>query len=317
MPKTIYISASSLRSFLGCKRRYMFEYVERLRPVTRAAPLTIGSAVHSGMRHLLSSSSIVTKEGIREAVTEAYAPEEIELAGPEPEIAVEAVCAFDAHVNWRGWDILETEKRFEIQVGHGRRLIGYMDGVVAQDGILYTLEHKTASGGVSDAYLHHLLWDIQATAYIMAARAMGYEVCGVLYNFLPKPTIKRLYATPEECRKYKRDGSLYASQRVFDETDAEYVERVRAWYAENGDLFSQHIATRNDNQLKSMVTSISQIVTDMRRCESTGAYYRNPGACAIMSCPFASICLEDTPEIREANFTVRPPRREEQDNDTE
>ena len=62
---------------------------------------------------------------------------------------------------------------------------------------------------------------------------------------------------------------------------------------------------RNKNQVEKLIEDVKKLATDMRACERDGSYYMNPSHCQMMSCPYASICLEDTPEVRAANFCAR------------
>jgi hypothetical protein len=324
MPKTITLSASSISTFMSCRRKYWFQYVEKMKPIRREIPLSLGAAVHAGLEFLFKSGSGVqmTRDAIHEAVTESYTQDELNDSGTEPDVAVELVSAFDRAVDWRSkWEFIRVEPKFEVPIGFGRRLIGYYDGIVRVNNALYVLEHKTVKGQVQERRLNHLLWDIQAGLYVASAWEMGIPVIGVLYNFLPKPTIEQATATPMEDRKYTKEkvdkqgnvtepSRLYANMRETDETNAEYVARVKAWYDErlNQDFFRQHIITRNEAQVKSLLEQVKHLSKDMRACERDQSYYMNPSACQTLSCPFASVCLEDTPEAREANFTRRDPR---------
>lgn len=304
MPKTINLSASSIRTFMSCRRRYWFQYVERLQPLVRETPLSFGSAVHAGLEFLFNSRSN-NPERIMAAIKESYSAQELEESGNNPDLALRAVLAYDRNVPWNTWRMLAVEPWFEVSVGHGRRLRGRWDGLVEVNGSLFVLEHKTVAGGVSERALHHLLWDMQAGLYILAAREKGLNVQGILYDFIPKPTIEPLLATPAEKRKYTKEGKLYGNQRDTDETKEAYMDRVDEWYDANKAGFIQHIVQRNQNQIDALVGQIMQLATDIRVCENNEAYYMNPSACAVLSCPYQGVCLEDTPEAREANFTTR------------
>lgn len=309
MPKTINMSASSIGTFMSCRRKYYFQYVEGLQPLVRAVPLSFGSAVHAGLEHVFKTLDC-SHGSIKRAVEGSYSVDELNESGVEPLVAVETVHAFVNSVDWGRWQFWKVEPWFEVMLGHGRRLRGRFDGIVQIDGSLFILEHKTVSGAVTEKRLSHLLWDQQASLYVASAWKQGLDVKGILYNFLPKPTISQATATPEHKRKYKKDGTLYANCREFDETNEEYIERVREWYASRSvpEYFRQHIVTRNEAQVEAMVDNVKRIASDIRRAESQGDWYMNPQACQVLSCPYASVCLEDTPEAREANFTAREMR---------
>jgi hypothetical protein len=171
-------------------------------------------------------------------------------------------------------------------------------------GSLYIIEHKTIAGGVTEKRLNHLLIDNQASIYTAAAKAVGYDVSGVIYNFIPKPTIERHLATPMEKRKYKQDGTLYANQRSEDECDDAYIARVDEWYQKNELSFVQHLVVRNAAENASAIGMAESVIGDIHHAASTSRYYRNPDACKMFGCPYFSVCVEDTKELREANFSI-------------
>jgi hypothetical protein len=313
MPTTIKLSASRMATFMSCRRKYWFRYIEKLEPRVRETPLSFGEAVHNGLEWLFNNrDSIYVNDAslLREAMAEAYTADELqqEGAGLNMSIAVLCVQAFNCTVAWREWEFIDLERWFEVPSGHGRRIHGRWDGLIKVDGSSFLLEHKTVAGSVSERRIHHLLWDQQASMYIAAAHSLGFtDVKGILYNFIPKPTIEQATATPMEKRKYKKDGELYANMRDRDETDEEYLARVVEWYESHAtpDYFRQHIVTRNARQIEATMKMQAQVASDIRRCETEGRWYPNPSSCAMVSCPFASVCLEDTPEARRENFVDR------------
>ena len=310
MAKSIQLSSSKIQTFLSCRRKYWFSYVENLKPITREAPLSFGSSLHSALELMFKNGNgkATCKEELYKAIVDSYTPDELLASGCEPDVALLAALAFDKSVGWRSsWEFLNVEPSFEVSTGHGKKLVGRYDGIIRVNGSLYVLEHKTVSGAVTERRLNHLLWDMQAGLYIMSAWEQDIPVVGVMYNFIPKPTIDMQLATPPDKRKYTKEGKLYANQRELDETRDEYLARVEQWYAEHsgGDYFRQHIVTRNRQQVDGLLRNVNQIAKDIRTCEKTNSFYMNPSACQMLSCPFVSVCLEDSPEAREANFNKK------------
>lgn len=103
------------------------------------------------------------------------------------------------------------------------------------------VEHKTSGEdiGLGSTYWRRLTLDSQISNYIIGAQALGYAPRGVLYDVARKPALRPYQATPEESRKYKKDGTLYANQREHDETPEEYYGRVLADIAEKPDVYFQ------------------------------------------------------------------------------
>jgi len=259
--------------------------------------MSFGSAVHKGLEAMFTGK---IGEDILKAVMEIY-PDEDYAKDPKPaESAIACLMEFDRRIDWQSWNFIDVENYFKVKMGYGKRLHGFFDGIIERNGALLLLENKTL-GKIDERYVHHLLWDEQSSFYIYAARELGFDVRGVLYNLLPRPAINPLLATPEDKRKYKKDGSLYATQRDHDETDEEYLDRVREWYAEKAQ-FQTHVIQRNTEQLEQLKRNFDMIVRDMKACEKDETFYPNGRSCSVLPCEYAGICLESTPEIIEANF---------------
>ena len=304
--RTLDISMSSIKCFLTCRRKYCLRYVEGLEPLRKARPLSMGGAFHKGLEILWNGGDMTAA---REAVAASYTPDQRIEAGFDPDLAETILCEYDARVHWKAWGIQKAERKFRINMGYGLWLNGYIDAVASCDSRGLLIETKLLSS-IDDGYLNHLLWDDQAAIYLYAARRLGIEVSGIMYNIVQKPTIKPLRATPEGDRKFKKDGTLYANQRDRDETMAEYLERVKAWYADPERVpFVQHTVYRNEAQLKELEARVGMIAADIKAAYKDDSWYPNGGACAVMSCEYESLCLENTPEAR-AMFQIDKPKEE-------
>lgn len=329
------ISASMVRSWKSCRRRFFFEYVEEIRPLYTPRPLSFGTAVHAGAEYIFEKIAdgtfSISRCELRERILAAYRPEDLELATVEPELAAIAVeelfrQGFVENVLFGRKVVFEKiEHEFEVKCGYAKRLVGKFDGIlqVEIEGrlIRLLLELKTATSP-DERYYDHLLFDDQATLYVYAANELGHDVRGILYIVLSKPTLRRRLETPEADRKYyvdtkpnrekNRVGKLHEDQRESDESDEEFLERIREWYRGEPRV-RLHIVNRNANQLEIAKRDVGAIVRDMTAAEREDTFYPNPNACSILSCSYASICLEDTPEAREGLFVDKARKNEELD----
>jgi hypothetical protein len=148
--------------------------------------------------------------------------------------------------------------------------------------------------------------DYQPDFYLhsqVAERNRGTYARIVLYVFIQMPAIKLALATPEADRKYTKSGALYASCRDKDETIEEYTNRLAEWYVAHPDAIRSVMVTRSVERGKQFVELMKQVSTDMAKAVKCGSFYRNPAACRYRSCPYASICVDDCPEVREMCFT--------------
>lgn len=265
-----YLSASRIRCFKECRRKYWFRYVENLEPITKALPLALGRAVHTGLEILDKGKTL---EEAKAAIMLQYEDWPEEEAGILPDHALAIVSGYHNHVK-PDWKTIDLESRFEVHCGKGRRLIGYFDGIIERGGHTYILERKTARV-VDEKYLHNLLWDEQASIYAYAAQELGLNISGILYDIIQKASIRQ-----------KKN-----------EIETAFVKRLQEWY-QTPDRYTRHLVTRNNEQLETLAEDIRSVALDMSMTEREGRYYRNPAACQIFGCPFRSICLEDSPEAR-------------------
>ena len=256
------LTASMVKCFKQCPRRYELEYVYDLKPKMPAAYLDLGTDYHSRLEALLKGEEW-SKDGIAGAMANA----------------------FDTYVPWRQWDIKAVESEFWLPMATGLILKGKMDAVL-MDGT--PVEHKTFGGGDWDKYVHHLAWDDQATLYMLAAGTNAAGMNKVIYTVCKKPTIRqRRGEWPEEYEErcwhwYDPDEGGADKVRVFEVT--------RAW----GEIEAAH------DELIALAQTIKR-----------GHFYRNPQACALVACPYESICLSYRGEIVPVAFEKKMKRSEE------
>ena len=102
------ITASMIRSYKSCPKKYYFEYVEQLKPVQTPEALEIGSNYHDYLEMLLTGQSFEVTD-LPSAMAEA----------------------FDKYIPWRAWNIKEVEKEFRVKIARGVWLKGKIDAVCA------------------------------------------------------------------------------------------------------------------------------------------------------------------------------------------
>jgi hypothetical protein len=58
------------------------------------------------------------------------------------------------------------------------------------------------------------------------------------------------------------------------------------------------------------VADLNLVFKDMAECEKSETYYRNPGACSILDCPYRPKCLDNLPDT-DCLFVRKKARNEE------
>lgn len=311
--RTTKFTTSMVKSFKQCRKRYQLEYVENLKPIQTPKALELGTLYHSGLEYLLNGMELINIPGQLEADQRNRCVEMGVDYDPIPVgIASEMVTAFHMESGYQNWKVRKVEQKFEVSTGYGKRLIGKIDAVMEKDNNEFLIEHKSTSFWASDGaeYLHNLLWDEQSTNYLYAYKELyGKYAKGVIYVIVEKPTIRPLLATPEEKRRYKQTGEIYANQREEDETPEEYLARVRAWYREKCRVHI-HFVYRTPEMIDRQVADLNLVFKDIAECEKNETFYRNPSACSLLECPYRPKCLENNPES-DVLFIKKSERNEE------
>jgi hypothetical protein len=176
------------------------------------------------------------------------------------------------------------------------KLAGKIDAI-AKDrttGRHIIVEHKTTSQdiGPGSDYWKKLPIDGQVSGYYVGAQSIGYEVDVCLYDVIRKPTIRPYKATPEENRKYTKDGTLYAGQHEFDESLDEWKERLMADIAERPDYYFARVeVVRMESDLAEYLYDMWAVGREIADAERTGRFSRNPNACSVFgSCEYFDVC---------------------------
>jgi len=178
--KTFEISASKLKCFCECPRKYEMTYLEGLDPQEKSAALQIGSDYHEELERYLQG----------------------EITSSDNYL----VQAFIENINTSGWNDIETETPLQYKLSHGIQLNAVIDAKATVDKKRYIIEHKTTSSKVDSQYEYELQWDVQLPLYCDAT-----GINNVLYTVIKKCTLKlKKNQTEEEFFKervdwYKKD----------------------------------------------------------------------------------------------------------------
>jgi hypothetical protein len=99
-------------------------------------------------------------------------------------------------------------------------------------------------------------------------------------------------ATPEDKRKYKADGQLYANQRLEDETPEQFGARIRTAIAAEPERYYQRgTVVRLAAEEKDAAWDLYQTVRMIRESEKLDLWPRNPEACLRFgTCPYFDVC---------------------------
>jgi hypothetical protein len=284
------LTSTRLSSLRRCPRLHFYRYELGLSRIRTATPLRFGTAFHAGLEAHNHGASDAT---VMQCAMAGY---DILPAWADPtDWAVEREtlkALLSGHI-WRyGADNLgfvAVEQAFEIPLvnpdtGATSRkftLGGKIDAIVKlPDGRLAVLEYKTAGEdiGFDSEYWLRLRCDGQISQYVLAARALGYNVATVIYDVTRKPTIRlRQNETPEL-----------------------YGQRLLADLGERPDYyFQRREVPRLEDELAEYQAELwqqAQHLMELRRRanrldDPSKAHFRNVGKMTCGQCEFSDLCL--------------------------
>jgi RecB family exonuclease len=173
-------SHSSLAAWRRCRYRYYLSYIEDYasKPSVGQMRGTIGHAcLGEWYGNGLDDAKAIEK------ATEVANQLEIESGIDFSNDWDELLLTFHRYFNWaRVHDNFETiaiEQEYEIDI-NGIKLMGFIDGIVKQNNSIWILEHKF----LKQASIKHIDLDQQISIYMLAARKLGYDPVGCMYNII-------------------------------------------------------------------------------------------------------------------------------------
>jgi hypothetical protein len=285
------ITNSRLRAYRRCPRYHQLMYELCIRPIEQSYALRFGTLIHIGLEAYWKADTF--KLAAAFAAMRAAESDEFELVKAE-----ELLRGYSIRWADDGWKTILVESEFQVPLFHPAtgeefpaRIGGKLD-VLATNGRIHIVEHKTSSEDISPGsdYWQRLTLDSQVSTYLKAAKDLGYDVAGVLYDVICRPTLSVRKATPPEKRKYTKAGALYANQRDSDESPEEYRMRLREDIAADPDSYYQRgtvVRTeREETEAHFDLWSWAEAV--MRG----GHAPRNPEQCKTVwgVCPYITVC---------------------------
>lgn len=298
------ITTSEAKCFQQCQRKHHIRYTLGYKPIERAQPLEFGTLTHAGLEAWWATAGDMAT--VADALSTTHAASKLDAL----DLVRADVMLSGYHARWidEPITVLSVEHEFRLPIHHpdGRAhhmdLVGKFDALCTIDGRAYVPEHKTKSAKVdSDGYFEQLRADMQVSNYLIAATELGYEPGGALYDVLVKPDDPKR-ATPEESRKYTKEGKLYAKQRDRDESAEEYRERLTADIcAAPNEFYQRATVVRTDAELDNARRDLWELAEAVYQAPSRAYHPRSPDACRSFgrACSYWGACwggesLEDS-----------------------
>jgi hypothetical protein len=200
------VTHSMLKSMGRCPRQTMYKYYERLKPKRQNVHLKRGVWVHELLeQHYLGNDWHIRHTELTEKFDELF-DEEKEMLGDLPgEIGHIMQAYFWHYRDDVDWEVLETEFTLETELPDGTLYRARVDNLVETPYGLYIVDHKSHKSLPNSNFR---LLDRQSALYIWAAKKMGIDVQGFIWNYI------KWY--PPKGIKFNKDGSMSKRQGDMD-----------------------------------------------------------------------------------------------------
>lgn len=280
-------TASRLKTYQVCPMKEAFRYRENIAPIQTRRHLAFGTAIHKG----LETRSI---DAALDVLVQDYPKDQSEAdAQDTASVAVRALLE-GYFERYAPFDEQKPELMFKLPMrtrkgGSARilKIAGKLDNLVKIDGRWWVVEYKTASR-LDGSYFDRLYMDDQITMYVYAMRRMGYDIAGVIYRVIRKPTL----------RKGAREGFEGFLERL----EADIRERPDFYYTERK-LY------RSMDDLDGFEVMIYETASMANRNFRSGKCYRHSVSCSNYgACEYLPLCQGE--EMAYNMFETREPNEE-------
>lgn len=282
-------TATELRTYLKCMRRYFYEYVKLYRPAFLGIAFYVGIAVHKALEWFLHGDTI---NQTLSALDGHFATGDFWVSDRGIIERAKVRGMIRAYFNrWQqdlsSWKNIKTEIPIKFQV-NDISIAGVIDaGFGTSDGKPNIADHKTTSDDimqVSDPIYSRLMYDFQIAIYSEAIRQQTGQLPGICWDFIKKPSTK-----PHGSQvRQKKDESLvdFEARKIAGmEPLLSYEDRI----AQETELVRRQVYWTHDQhtQVLSEVVELAMAIDSYQ-----GSYPRNDTACLNQygSCPFLGVC---------------------------
>jgi hypothetical protein len=296
------LTHSRLSTFRECGRKHDLKYRQGFRPVREEEALRLGSLIHVGLEAWWKAQQ--TGDDRLEAALAAVRAERME---PFDVPRIETLLA-GYEARWGGDmsdfdEVVAVEKEFTAPLlnpetwhpSNTYELGGKVDLIGRKAGRVRIGEHKTTSERIDsddDHYWQKLAMDHQLSIYVVGAETLGFKVDECVYDVIRKPLLRPYIETPDEKKKYTKEGKLYANQHASDETPDEFGARLAEEV--NGNLnayYQRRVVPRMNSQIEDFLADTWATARNIREQELAGRAPRNPDACwRFGGCAFWNVC---------------------------
>lgn len=334
------VSVSQLQTFLSCKKKWEYNYIEELTPRVERSYLTIGKLCHKGMQtamqllyyHPEATLEKLTETGLRamEAMGEDYMaitpmlneeiPDFLQMRLDADEIFAQALAEFNP-LKYEVVSVVDKQKKkpalelhFRVPCPPTKGLHGYIDAILRdkETGSVWCTDYKFRKSLSPD---EDEAFNIQNAVYSYACAKMGIEITGTMtwqHVNTPSSDPQILKTGAISRAKIKSTWEHYARFcEMNGEDPADYEEEMREKLADI-EWFRPTYEYRNEETINNIwfncVMPVARAVKSARSKKADNYRSLYPWNCKM--CQYQSLCQAelrnyDADAIREREYTRR------------
>lgn len=305
------ISNSVGSTYHNCARMHYFSHERGLEPTERPRYFSFGDVGHGVLDHVWEAKGAVQDDFINEAVWDMCRKNQSPYqTAYEHEIEAYTLVALLLGYQWY-WQgnfpetvATESEFRHPVMPPYHRgkyyepdwTAAGKRDKLVKlSDNRIMIVDHKFLAQDLDDEFFwQQLQIDSQVSMYWWSCMMDGQSVDGALYDVIRKPTIRPYKATPEEKRKYKKDGTLYSNMREEDEKPRDWCDRLLKDITEKPEkYYRRREVVRTNDDVKEFAKHLWQTTRMINAGRQYNWWPKNTKACVKFTrCPYFRLCAE-------------------------
>jgi hypothetical protein len=330
------LHTSDARIFRDCRRKWEWTSRQRqnLEPIAPDLKFWLGTACHFALEHYYGKSDRDAVASLAEF--DNWTVTEITRIRHEYDLTEEQKTRLEEtrelglgmlrhYFEWApevdDFEVLSTEQEFEVPLiidGNeipGVRLAGRLDGVIRFPATkdIYVFEHKTAISIQPE----NLVLDEQAGSYVYAAEQLyGYEVKGILYNFLRKkvPTVPQKLVAGGLSKNKSIDTTYSIYLRTIEQCELDpndYTDFLEMLAQRPNAFFHRELVIRTRAEIRDLVTRFYWVAREM---SEKPVLYPSPDGLKCKMCPFVQICVAmangaDWQFLLKSKYQPRPKER--------
>lgn len=332
------ISFSELNTFSNCRKQWELQYKQGLQSKITAEPLSLGSAGHKALeayykgedwrKALTDWRDTALARSISEPVTLAEDEEENDSQFEATtfdlgEMVLKVEQIMERYIlKWgeedKTWEILATEKRFEIPIPNTEYILVGLWDLILQDSQkrAWILDSKFPGKTFRD--YESLELDAQIGIYQWAAINQGYNALGYIYNQI----LARLPEVPKQNKTKNKFGGYTSVAEIMTEWETYKLaaigngeEHLLSKYEDemlpklSGKVFfDRKYLYRSEIEIENFHQDLVTRIEDLNR--SKELIYRQPDKFKCGYCSVKEICKgelrgEDMSYYKEMNFNVK------------